>query len=1277
MKRNHALLLALTILSVNHRVLAQGTAFTYQGQLQNNGALASGNYDFTFALYNSNNTNSGQVGATLTNLDVGVTNGLFVVTLDFGASFPGSSRWLAIETRPSGGTAFTPLNPLQLLTPTPYAIYAPNAGVAASASSVASTNISGMLSPNQLPTGIVTNTENNVTLGGTFSGAGTGLTSLSSSSLTGALPSISGANLTSLNASQLVTGSIPTRVLPGFQSASNYNTIGGGQNNTNNGTTGATIAGGANNIIVSGSTANQATIGGGWGSTNNGNYATVAGGFENYVLGTAATAAGYQNQATNAGAVVSGGGNNTAGGFNSVIAGGSANTNTGSYAAIGGGNLNLVTNSYATVAGGFSNFAGGQYSFAAGQQARATNNGSFVWADSQNAPFSSTNTNQFSVRANGGVVFSTGGAGVSVDGTSVLTAAPGAIQNYEINDGGAAAYGTFQQAVQAAGGDTSVTFSNLFPVSTTNGVNPALTLSLNGSAFGTVIGFSGYEGMSQPYSYVVEVSTTSASVTPASDVGATASLAYARNGRTTTFGGIVTGCTLAGSSGSTFLYTVQIESPLAYLALNTGYQIYENTTDPNIAQGVYQGDYSATVTQNLSSSYTLRNYTQYAESDLNFFNRILENEGIFYFFNQAASPPSLILGDSTAAYLSSPNSPFIYYGNTASNIPSGTECVRTFQNAVYQSTLKSVVAAIGLTGSTSTGAAGVGTYTEFGNSVDTTAYDQHLANVREGIQTAARANIAGTSTAPDLRAGYTFSLTDQSGAGLGGTYVVTGVHHSGFIRVTNGVSTLFYGNEFTAIPAATVYRSPLKTPKPQAQPCTGTVVAPSGEDVYVDEFGRVRVLFDWDQLDQNKSTYYESAAWLQVSSPWAHSAYGMMFLPRVGDEVLVSFLGGDPDEPVVTGSLYSAANVVPYTLPDNKYTSTIKTQSSSGTGFNELKFDDTSGSELYFMHAQKDMEIQVENNLTQMVDNDMTLNVTDDLTLTAGNQMTLNGPLTASGATSITGALTLSGGVLVNSPETNASTETLQGNTTVTGGLTVNNNPLTVNSSANMNGPLYVNGTMIANAFQLNTSAGTLTFENDSGVVPGIIANGGLASGHMRLRNGVEVWPNTAGTTSGYLDVRGTNGNAITVSLNGANGAIICSNLTASGVFYSSDRNVKHNITPLDPEATLAKVLAMPVTEWSYKADPAGTRHIGPMAQDFHEAFDLNGADDKHISIVDEGGVALAAIQGLNQKLQEKDAEIETLKAKAAKVDALEQRLNDLEAALKTVAEKSETGRGR
>jgi len=169
----------------------------------------------------------------------------------------------------------------------------------------------------------------------------------------------------------------------------------------------------------------------------------------------------------------------------------------------------------------------------------------------------------------------------------------------------------------------------------------------------------------------------------------------------------------------------------------------------------------------------------------------------------------------------------------------------------------------------------------------------------------------------------------------------------------------------------------------------------------------------------------------------------------------------------------------------------------------------------------------------------------------------------------------------------------------------------------------------------------------------------------------VEIWPNTNATTAGTLDVRNTSGSA-TISLAGATGGISCNNLTVNGVAVTSDRNAKEGFTPVSAKDVLDKVAALAITEWKYKTDSGEVRHVGPMAQDFHEAFELNGGDDKHISLVDEGGVALAAIQGLNQKLEGKGAtmaeqarEIEDLKRENG---LLAQRLDELTRTVKQLA---------
>jgi len=638
-------------------------------------------------------------------------------------------------------------------------------------------------------------------------------------------------------------------------------------------------------------------------------------------------------------------------------------------------------------------------------------------------------------------------------------------------------------------------------------------------------------------------------------------------------------------------------------------------------------------------------------------------------------------------------------------------------------------------------------------------YDTQLAAYRQDIQTAAHAAISGTGTAPDLRAGYTFTLADQSGAGLGGSYVVTSVHHAGFIRVTNGVSTLFYGNTFQVIPAALAYRPPLTTPKPHAEPCTAQVVGAGGEEIFTDKYGRVQVQYSWDHRGS-------TTAFMPVANLWAGANHGAIFLPRIGDEVLVSFIQGDPDQPVIIGSLYNAANMPPFTLPASKTQSGFVTSSSlGGNGFNEFMFEDKAGAEQIVLHAQRDFSLTVLNNWTA--------NIGGSLSLTAGTQISLNSPVsvagdvTASGtfggngsgltsltAANLTGALPAISGA--NLTSLNASQLTsgavplarlpatsfwqTGGNSGTTAGLnylgTSDSQPLELHvntqralrlefvsgtGSPNVIGGSPDNfvdagtfGDVIAGGGATNSFGGTYTNHIASQANMSVIAGGGqnliqandpfsvigggsyntiqtscynsiIAGGVNNTNTGpFATIPggeyNIAGTNSfaAGFNARATNSGAfvwsdgtgtLTTSTNNnsvtmrASGGFRLFSGTAnstyaylapgSGSWTSlSDRAVKEHFEKVNSLAVLDRVAALPVNTWNYKTQPADIRHIGPTAQDFKAAFAV-GETDTGISVVDEGGVALAAIQGLNQKLNEKNAEIQDLKTRLEKLEQL------------------------
>jgi len=389
-----ACLVALSLYAGHYRTAAQGTAFSYQGRLNDGGNPANGTYDLTFQLWNDSTAGS-EVGSTLTDTALGVTNGLFTVRLDFGSVFDGTTYWLQIGVRTNGGGSFTTLSPRQQLTPDPYAIYSEKAGLA-------DTLANGTVSPMQLNTAGAPGT------GQVLGYNGSGLAWMSPASvafawnLTGNAGTIPGVNFLGTSDNQPlelhVAGGRALRLEPEPGGGGDVNVIGGS----------------ANNSVGTGSWGNF--VGAGSGNSHAGSVAdsVIGGGFENAVLGSTFVEESF----------IGGGGLNTiagswdaiGGGFENSIAngagfaticGGVNNTNSAFFASIGGGANNTISAQYATIAGGYNNQANGEYSFVAGQGAVSTQPGSFVFADSQSGGFTSVLPNEVCLRADNGLYMAT------------------------------------------------------------------------------------------------------------------------------------------------------------------------------------------------------------------------------------------------------------------------------------------------------------------------------------------------------------------------------------------------------------------------------------------------------------------------------------------------------------------------------------------------------------------------------------------------------------------------------------------------------------------------------------------------------------------------------------------------------------------------------------------------------------------------------------------------------------------------------------------------------
>ncbi|ROT99738.1 type VI secretion system tip protein VgrG, partial [Marinobacter sp. R17] len=218
-------------------------------------------------------------------------------------------------------------------------------------------------------------------------------------------------------------------------------------------------------------------------------------------------------------------------------------------------------------------------------------------------------------------------------------------------------------------------------------------------------------------------------------------------------------------------------------------------------------------------------------------------------------------------------------------------------------------------------------------------------------------------------------------------WLITTVKHTGkqpqALEEEGGSEPTTYSNTFKSVPGDTAWR-----PEPPARPIMdgpqiAIVTGPQGEEIHCDEHGRVKVRFPWDrrlrpsEVESAKNDEH-SSAWLRVSQGWAGGSYGFMALPRIGHEVIVSFLDGDPDQPIITGRTYHATNTPPYPLPEHKTRTTLKTQTHKGEGSNELRFEDEADKEQIYVHAQKDLDLLTENDRTEVIHHDSHLTVDND-----------------------------------------------------------------------------------------------------------------------------------------------------------------------------------------------------------------------------------------------------------------------------------------------------------
>ncbi|MGH9198141.1 MAG: type VI secretion system Vgr family protein, partial [Acidimicrobiia bacterium] len=244
------------------------------------------------------------------------------------------------------------------------------------------------------------------------------------------------------------------------------------------------------------------------------------------------------------------------------------------------------------------------------------------------------------------------------------------------------------------------------------------------------------------------------------------------------------------------------------------------------------------------------------------------------------------------------------------------------------------------------------------------------------------------STCRTFQSGYRFELKDHYRKEANQPYMLLELRHSGHAGdYRSWESAPFdYRNDFVAIPFSVPFRPLQTTPKPRIWGTqTALVVGPAGEEIYTDKNGRVKVQFYWDRIGKKNEN---SSCWIRVSSAWAGKNWGAVHIPRIGQEVVVEFLEGDPDLPIITGRVYNADQTPPYPLPANQSQSGLKSRSSKGGGtdnFNEIRFEDKKGGEELYIHAEKDKRVMVENDRAESVGHDESIEIKNNRSESVGH----------------------------------------------------------------------------------------------------------------------------------------------------------------------------------------------------------------------------------------------------------------------------------------------------
>jgi type VI secretion system secreted protein VgrG len=523
---------------------------------------------------------------------------------------------------------------------------------------------------------------------------------------------------------------------------------------------------------------------------------------------------------------------------------------------------------------------------------------------------------------------------------------------------------------------------------------PAYTQANRHISFETALGpdvlllkrFTGVESISSLFNFQLDLYSENSKLTATDVVGRQGTITVTMGDDSRYISGVVSRFSYVGGDRRVSHYRAELVPWLWLLTRNENCRIFQEMTAPDIIEKVFHDLGFQDFEVKPHATYKPWDYcVQYRESDFNFVSRLMEHNGIFYYFEHTADKHKLVLTDD-AWYPDCDQAQIRFDSGSAQTtdqvitawehdeeLRPGAWMMNDYNFQMPTTNLSSQVKTVVPLGGNQ-----IYEVYDYPGIYSKSGDGDSLTKIRIEEEECIETVCNGASNSVALTAGYKFELTSHPRSDLNGKYVLTQVQHIASAPYETGEDEAgYYSNTFKCMPASRTFRPQRVTPRPFVQgPQTAFVVGPKGNEIYTDKYGRVKVQFHWDR----EGKYDEkSSCWIRVAQAWAGKQWGSVAIPRIGHEVIVEFLEGDPDRPIITGQVYNAGAMPPYALPDHQTKTLFKTLSSTGGGgFNELRFEDKKGDEQIFIHAEKNIDIRVKNNEYETVSKDLHLIVEQD-----------------------------------------------------------------------------------------------------------------------------------------------------------------------------------------------------------------------------------------------------------------------------------------------------------